>query len=112
MSCTMKIHESPPETSMLKLYHYQPKPSMSASTPVTVDLWQAPLADVYKQLECNATGLTAEEASGRLERFGPNRIAASRERQGMIMQVPVSFFLVNKLKPVNSCPTMDPFTNC
>ncbi|KAJ7762049.1 hypothetical protein DFH07DRAFT_815081 [Mycena maculata] len=37
-----------------------------------MDLWHAPLADVYKHLQCDDCGLTNDEALARLQRFGGN----------------------------------------
>ena len=43
--------------------------------------WHAlPAADVLGQVESNDSGLTAEEAGRRLEKFGPNRLPAPRRR--------------------------------
>ena len=43
------------------------------------DWYRLPVEAVFDALETSAEGLTAEEASRRLVRFGPNRLADSKK---------------------------------
>ncbi|KAJ7126757.1 hypothetical protein C8R44DRAFT_873881 [Mycena epipterygia] len=60
------------------------------AAPTDIDLWSAPLDDVYAHLQCDSdNSLTAEEAAHRLERFGPNLNvfpAHNPKRQSIIIQ--------------------------
>ena len=40
--------------------------------------WQNPLADLTRQLDANANGLSSAEAAARLQRYGANRLEVQR----------------------------------
>jgi H+-transporting ATPase len=50
-----------------------------------VDLETIVIEDVFKLLQCEEGGLTGEEATRRLEIFGPNRL--ENEEQNAFLQV-------------------------
>ena len=50
-----------------------------------VDLETIVIDDVFKLLQCDEGGLTAEEAQRRIELFGPNRLES--EEQNAFLQV-------------------------
>ena len=60
---------------------------MTVSTDSTIAFWADPVDDVLSQLSSSESGLTAEEAEGRLASFGPNSLAPTRGRRGFRLLV-------------------------
>jgi H+-transporting ATPase len=57
-----------------------------------VDLETIVIDDVFKLLQCDENGLTAEECARRLELFGPNKLEV--EEQNAFLQARHNFFRV------------------
>lgn len=61
-----------------------------------VDLETIVIDDVFKLLQCDESGLSAEEARRRIELFGPNKL--EQEEQNAFLQVTTRHILLHALK--------------
>ena len=57
---------------------------MKKQTPVLDGFWDRALPDLFQQLQATPAGLTAEEASRRLRRYGPNSMVRASRFAGLL----------------------------